>query len=411
MKPTLSYCFAALVILFSSVKLYAQNDRFAYAVTDVTHQGSNWTVLRKLNLSTGEYSPVLLDGTKTNSIVYDAYSRKQLIRSKAGNETLPFTSGVAALALDKKHNRLYFTPMFINQLRYIDLSSMKVYFITDGAFSADALLQKDGSKTISRMAIAPDGTGYAISNDASTFFEFSTGKKPMIKQLGSLVDDPANKNVSIQNSCTSSGGDIVTDEKGMLYLFTGANNVFKINPQTKVATHLGAIKSLPAGYTTSACLVMIDGKLMVSSAAAKSNFVVDTKSWQATPFTSSSIAYNTSDLANSNYLLSTGKKRLTQIETLTMLKPVPSENIQLYPNPVADNAPFNIQFNNVGIGNYFVQLMDLTGRIAMVKKVTIGSGKTTQVLPVSYLFAKGLYMVRVVNEVKKIVFEQKLIVQ
>lgn len=33
----------------------------------------------------------------------------------------PFATGVAAAAFDKKHNRLYYTPMFVDQLRYIDL--------------------------------------------------------------------------------------------------------------------------------------------------------------------------------------------------------------------------------------------------------------------------------------------------
>ena len=45
----------------------------------------------------------------------------------------PFATGVAAAAYDKKHNRLYFTPMFVDQLRYIDLKTMKVYYVTGSA--------------------------------------------------------------------------------------------------------------------------------------------------------------------------------------------------------------------------------------------------------------------------------------
>jgi hypothetical protein len=34
------------------------------------------------------------------------------------------------------------------------------------------------------MTINPDGTGYAVSNDANTFIRFTTNKKLQITQLG-----------------------------------------------------------------------------------------------------------------------------------------------------------------------------------------------------------------------------------
>ena len=42
----------------------AQNDRFAYAVTDIQKEGANWCYLRKLNLQTGQFTAVLLNGTE-----------------------------------------------------------------------------------------------------------------------------------------------------------------------------------------------------------------------------------------------------------------------------------------------------------------------------------------------------------
>src|SRR5687768_12997121 len=179
--------------LFASLLLitpdsFSQTDQFAYAVTDVSKEGSVWRVLRKLDLKTGEYSSVLLDGTDVQTKVFDATTKKQIALNINGNDKLqqsPFTSGVAAIALDKKNNRLFFTPMGFNQLRYIDLPTMKVYYVTDQKLSIATKEQQGPGKIISRMVITPDGTGYGISNDASEFIQFSTGKNPTVKQLGS----------------------------------------------------------------------------------------------------------------------------------------------------------------------------------------------------------------------------------
>src|SRR5678810_988115 len=116
--------------------IYAQNDRFAFAITDLQSTGSGWNALRKLDLKSGEFTTVLLNGS---------------------DATMP--------AYDEKNNRLYFTPMFIDQLRYIDLKTMKVYYVTDQAFTKLGSMHNDEAKVISRMVINPDGTGYAISND------------------------------------------------------------------------------------------------------------------------------------------------------------------------------------------------------------------------------------------------------
>ena len=200
MRTALPLSFFA-ILLFTATRSTAQNDQFAYAITDVVKEGSNWKALRKIDLKTGEYSSVLLDGLDAKSKVIDAATKKQidLTDLKGNGDLLPFNSGVAAIALDKKHNRLYYTPMQFNQLRYIDLNSMKVYYVTDQPFQDDNRKRNDAGKIISRMVINPDGTGYAISNDASTFIQFNTNKKTSLQSLGGLIDDPANKNISELN--------------------------------------------------------------------------------------------------------------------------------------------------------------------------------------------------------------------
>jgi hypothetical protein len=399
--------------LLTSVRSIAQNDQFAYAITDVNKEGSNWKALRRIDLKTGEYSSVLLDGMDAKAKVIDAATKKQidLTNLKDNRDQLPFNSGVAAIALDKKHNRLYYTPMMFNQLRYIDLNSMKVYYVTDQPFQDDNRKRNDAGKIISRMVITPDGNGYAISNDASNFIQFNTNKKTSLKYLGALIDDPANKNISVHNSCSSYGGDIVADDNGSLYLFSGPNNVFKINPETRVTTYLGHISGLPNGFTTNAAVVTPGGQMLISSAVGKvANFLLDLKTLKATAFQSTDLAYHTSDLANSNYI-KTKKSAFTTIETIKPLKSKLSNSIQIYPNPIVEDNKFIIQFNDLANGTYTLELVGMSGQPVLRRNIAIASKTNIQTITFPTTNAKGLYLVRLVTANKKAVFEQKLMVQ
>ena len=404
-------CFCILLLL--NFTLSAQTDQFAYAITDVTKEGTSWKVLRKLDLKTGEYSSALLDGTDANAKAFDASTKKQLaINFNGADKTLqsPFTSGVAAIALDKKHNRLFFTPMGFNQLRYIDLSTMKVYYVTDQAFSTVTKEQHGPGKIISRMVITPDGIGYGISNDASEFIQFTTGAKPTVKQLGSLIDAPENKTISVHNSCTSFGGDIVSDDKGNLVLLTGVNHIFKINPETKLATYTGHIEGLPKDFTTNAAVVNGDGQLLLSSAVGNvTNYLLDIKTLKATSFQTNNLAYHTSDFANSNYL-STNKNPFKTIGSIQSLKSKLSNAVNIYPNPIFEDSKFNIEFKGLKAGNYLVELVDIAGQPTYQRKITLNSKTNTQTISFAPTTAKGLYLVRVVSVDKKQVFEQKLVV-
>jgi hypothetical protein len=313
MRRALPLTFLLVVFTCGSLSLYAQNDRFAYAITDLSKEGASWNALRKLDLQTGKYSDVLLNGVDDRMAVYDASSKKQLaLSADARYGTMlqtPFSTGVAAAAYDKKHNRLYFTPMFIDQLRYIDLKTMKVYYVSDKPFSSLGNMHNDEAKIVTRMVIAPNGDGYAITNDANTFIRFSTGKKTtVIQQLGTLVDDPANGSISIHNRCSSFGGDMISDDKGNLYIISARNHVFKVNTESKIATHVGVISGLEPNFTVNGAVVDGDGNLLVSSAVdGNSYYVVSSKDWSATPYKSAGGVFRSSDLANSNFLSSASK--------------------------------------------------------------------------------------------------------
>lgn len=420
MRKVLPLFLSTSFFLIATSNLNAQRDRFAYAITDLTKEGAGWNALRKLDLQTGQYSDVLLNGTDQKTAVYDAASKNKLtLQPDARYGTLmqsPFATGVAAAAYDRKHNRLYFTPMFIDQLRYLDLKSMKVFYVTGQSFTNMGNMHNDEAKIITRMVITPNGDGYAISNDGNTFIRFSTGKKPSITQLGSLVDDGSNGGTSIHNRCSSFGGDMVADDQGNLYILSARNQVFKVNPETKVATHLGAIKNLPANFTVNGAVVDADGSLLVSSAVdGSAYYTVNPKNWTATLYQAANSIYKSSDLANSNYLIIKKPSALKpELQNVPLTKMSAADKfaklISVYPNPVT-NDNITVQFNKVPNGDYTIELTDVLGRSVMQKKVTVTDEDQTQSLSISRSHARGTYLVKVFDKEKQSVFTQKVLVQ
>jgi len=416
MRRTLPLSFFSTLFfsLATTATIQAQTDRFTYVITDLTQQGSGWNALRKLDLTTGAYSDVLLNGTDAAAVVFDAASRKQLkqeVDARFGNLLhAPFSTGVAAAAYDRRHNRLYYTPMFIDQLRYIDLSTMKVYYVADQAFSRYGNMHNDEAKCITRMVITPDGTGYAISNDGNALIQFSTsGKQTKIKHLGGLVDDPSNNGISIHNRCSSFGGDMIADDKGNLYILSARNQVFKVDIETKVAKHVGSIKGLPGSFTVNGAAVDHEGNLLVSSAVdGSSYFVVNPNTWEASAY-QAPVVFRSSDLANGNYLAS--NRTVTPIiETIARVQPQFSSMIQVFPNPVTSNR-FNLQFNKVPAGEYTLELTDVMGRNVMQQRIITAAEEVNHPVSLDATNARGVYLLRVLNREKQKVFEQKVIVQ
>ena len=404
--------------LLTSALFAQQGDRFAYAITDVQQGGANWSFLRKINLQNGAFSEVLLNGTDASFLAFNATTKKQfetpLQDARFGTYTnAAFATGVAALAYDKKNNRLYYTPMFIDQLRYIDLKTMKVYYVTDREFTGKPVKSSDQGNIVTRMVIASDGYGYAMTNDATQLIRFTTGKNLSITDLGTIADDQANKGVSIHNSCSSYGGDIIADDAGNLFVFSARNQVFKINLETKVATHLGTISGLPNGFTVNGAAVTNDNKVLVSSAMlASSYFTVDMKSLSATPYTIAGTVWQSSDLANGN-LLNTGTQSKGNTVELISRNTEPNSGdgkIDIFPNPVTNNQ-FAIQFNELEVGQYTIQVTDVMGRQVLQQIVSVAGEKQTQTVRLNASSSKGVYLVKVTDHANRSVYNTKIVVQ
>ncbi len=402
------------ISLFTIALASAQKTaRQAYAITASTKGSFVWTEVKLLDLSSGEVVQSIYDNKQTDFTVTQARTGKPIaIKDATGNiadvNKLPFNTFSAACAFDKSHNRLYFTPMGINRLQYIDLNAKtpSIAYFEGEAFGVATDL-KDEANHITRMAIAVDGQGYALSNDGNHLIKFTTGRKPVITDLGALQDDPANGGNSIHTKPTSWGGDMIADALGNLYVISASRYVFKVDINTRQATFISTINGIPASFTTNGAAVVADDKLIVSSAnSVEGYYEVDMKDWKATLLPNSGNVYNASDLANSN--LAFESARTTTIPAFIARERVGNDKIALYPNPVTKDM-FRVSFNT-DAGRYNIQLVDLSGRTVSQKIVSIGyEGQVAEVtLPAK--LSKGMYLVKVLDNAKKTVYADKLMV-
>jgi hypothetical protein len=390
-----------------------QRQSTAYAITSSEKGNFNWTDVKQIDFTTGTVTRSVFDAKQTNFTVFSARTGKEIKQSVTQNgvttnATIPVASLSAACAYDQRHNRLYYAPLFMNQLRYIDLDQKepKIYYFENEQFTPVTDINNEANH-ITRMVIAADGDGYAMSNDANHLIRFTTGRKAVITDLGAIQDDAGNGERSIHAKATSWGGDMIADAAGNLYVISAFRNVFKVNIQSKVATWLAEIQGLPASFTTNGAVVDNEGALIVSSAnTAEGYYKVDMRSWQATRIDIKGTVFNASDLANGNLAFANDVPSVPLINRAL----IRNEKFALYPNPVATNLVY-VSFNVKESGRYTIQLVDLTGKVISEKIAAIANG--AQVVPVGVKpgLAKGPYMVKVLSNSKKIVFTDKLVIE
>jgi hypothetical protein len=334
------------------------------------------------------------------------------------------------MAYDKKHERLYYTPMAINQLRYIDLKTNKIYYFEDESFGVVTGMG-DASNQITRMVFASDGNGYALSNDGNHLIRFTAPKKvesTEITDLGSLTDDAVNGRYSV-HSGGGYGGDMIADAKGFLYLITANHNVFKIDINSKVATFLGTITGLPQGFSTNGAMVEEGSKVIVASSQSTVGYYrFDLTTLQAERVSGGQQVFNASDLANGVLAFEKQKKQKKQPEIVEE-KPIEQNNvaeekqkpvtqpdvaingsISVYPNPVT-NGFFKVSFNDQPVGKYQLQLFDVSGKMISSKEVVVNNKMQVEEYRLPSFITKGSYLLKVVGETNKTPLVSQITVQ
>lgn len=406
-------------LILSSLSGVAQQSR-TFAITGDGNNDYLWMNIREVNLETGAITKTIFERNQTNYSLTPVNSTKILGSEKKPNTnifsdpTFPTSTFVAAAALDKKNNRLFFMPMRLSELRWIDLNEksdvVNFHSIPNPAHVVAATAQEE-EKHLTRMVIAADGKGYALSNDGQQLLQFTTGKKPVIKDLGALIDAESNNGISVKTKCTSWGGDMVADAFGKLFIISAAKHVFEVDVNTKIATHKGIISGLPDSFTSNAAAVDDKGNLVISSANVLAGYYrVNMKDLSATPIQGSDTKYSVADLANGNLLFEKEAQaaRNTGVAVLPVL--VNDEaTANVFPNPVTGNS-FTVNFDKYKAGKYIVVLSDLSGKSLQTTSVSINKGLQNKTIQLNRKPANGLYMIKVINADNKIMFTEKLVI-
>ena len=408
--------------LVTSAIAVAQNANKAFAITGDGNNDFIWMNIRQVDLGTGQVSKAVFERSKSNFIFTDVNTK--ITSSKAATENgnifqakdYPTGSMVAAAAYDRRSNKLFFSPMRVGELRWLDLNikneTPHFYTLSSEALNFGNL--QDEANHITRMVIAADGDGYAVTNDGNHLVRFTTGKKPVITDLGNLMDDENNNGVSIHNKCTSWGGDMLADAMGKLYIISANRNVFVIDINTRIASYKGAITGLPVNYTTNAAAVNEDGDIVVSSANVfEGYYTVKLNDLAATSIAGSDKRYNASDLANGNLLLqkeADATKKYSVTAARLLENTFGNTDKRVFPNPVTTST-FAVLFDNQKAGNYSITLTDLSGRILQTRKVNISKGAQTEKISLLSRPSRGMYMVKVYDDSKQIVFTEKVLIQ
>ena len=394
----------------ASLSVSAQDANKTFAITGDGKHDFMWMNIRQVDLTTGKIVTDVYQRDKTTFVMKDADSKTQSAAHRTPTETM-----VAAAAYDKNQNKLFFTPMRVGELRWLDLNAkdneQKYYTVTSTLLNTNNELN-DEANQFSRMVIAADGNGYALTNDASRLVKFTTGKKVTITDLGAVMDDESNKTVSIKNMCTSWGGDMIADAYNKLYIISANHYVFVLDVETRVAKQIGYITGLPANYSTNGAAVDAAGNVVVASANTFAGYYkFSLKDFVATFVEGSDMVYNASDLANGNLLY---QKEVDAARTFADFKPVVpvlTNEAHIYPNPVT-NSEFKIYFEGQQAGRYNVTITDLSGKPLMNRIVTVGNAKAqVETVQLSRSFAKGMYMVKVTDANNKFIFTERIVVQ
>jgi hypothetical protein len=402
MKKTILPILFCAPICFGSV--FAQTNK-AFAITSEMKGTIQWNAVKELDLSTGNVVRSIYSPSELKNVVFNFFNEKGIVSTDVSSLSIPTQNGVAATAFDAKNNRLYFSQMWGNDLRYFDLNSNELSVVINQDKNYSTGVRNDESNVITRMTFASNGNGYAITNDGNQLIQFTTDSKPSVTNLGALIDSKKNNGISIHNQCTSWGGDVVADVYGNLYLFTAKNNVFKININTKVAEFIGSVKNIPTNFTINGTAVDTNGDIFVSSAISTENYyTINLSTLQAKPVNKTEASvFNASDLANSNlaYQNTLAKPALEQQNS--------NNNISVFPNPVVNNN-FTLQFNTIPKGIYIIQLNDANGKTVVTNKVII-NGLQNEIINLPKGISAGLFLLKVSDTKGKNYFSEKIIVQ
>jgi hypothetical protein len=131
------------------------------------------------------------------------------------------------------------------------------------------------------------------------------------------------------------------------------------------------------------------------------------RDFSSTKIVTDAAPFNASDLANGNMLRQKDRDAMVKADAIRPLAPATGS---IYPNPVTDGR-FNVAFRNQKAGRYTVILSDMAGRVLQSNVIEIATPDQVASLRMARKFSKGVYLIRVINDQRSLVFSDKLIVE
>lgn len=408
-------------LIAAAFAVNAQSENRGYAITGDGNKDFMWMNIRQIDLSTGQVTKTIFQRSKTNFTITDVNTKKTTDQTAFADGNIysasqyPTSSFVAAAAYDRRSEKLFFIPMRMGELRWMDANvkneTPSFYSVAIPGYSPSVGAEE--SNNITRMVLSNDGNGYAINNDGSHLYKFTTGKKPTVTDLGGLIDAEENKGLSVHNKCSSWGGDMIADAYGKLYIISATRNVFVVDVNTRITTFKGTITGLPGNYTTNGAAVDADGNIVICSATSFDGYYkMSLTDLAAKKIEGSDVVYNASDLASGNLLL---QKEADQARSASFAKLAPAVNNNnlsknsIYPNPVISST-FNVLLDGKQNGAYTVVISDLAGRALQTTKVGLTKGQQVQQVILRSRPNAGTYLVKVLDEKNCEIISDKVVI-
>jgi uncharacterized repeat protein (TIGR01451 family) len=216
-----------------------------YQVTASASNGSSpYSFIRQVNTTgpsgRGQGGPMMYSGSAGNQ--REAAAPQNPI-SHNGGSGVDLLDGCAAIAYDPARNWIY----FVNnsggdKLCYLDLNTGTNGTYTAYRFSQSLETNTAGGWNVNRMGMGSDGYCYALTSNCRDLIKFYVNASGtlIIDRKGALTNAPTNGSRDILND---GGGDLFADGSGKLYLIANSGNMYRINPNTKVATYMGTVNA------------------------------------------------------------------------------------------------------------------------------------------------------------------------
>ena len=385
------------ICVFSAFTGIAQNNRMIYA-TSSKGDGLPWFDIRRIDTEKGNNADYLLNYTS---------SKNQTQQRVEGSPQTPVL--LAAAAMDRSGKKLFFIPMHQAELRWMDAGNQNASYTYLKSPVLSQLNFKEEGHQITRMAVAADGNGYALSNDGHHLIQFTTGSRPLLTDLGSINDLVSGSSISVHTKCTSWGGDLIATTDGMLMLFSMYGNVFQIDPLKRTAIYIGKVEGLPENFTINGTAVDASGNIVVGCSMKNQRlYKVDLKTLRVIPEEQTSdVKINASDLASMNLAVNPFNKNTTFNWIGQENQAAGIASVLVYPNPSFKNQ-FRVNFEGLSTGIHTIQLTDLSGRILFSKKIEVIAASQTEQIEIGANYTKGMYLIQVLNQNSRSVHNGKV---